>query len=238
MLITIDTAMAAVYQSGGLLDVAMQVANVRSVRDLSFTSTRDPVCRKLEAHFKNRLIKTRTTSDRTKTIYAIVPGPIGNYPFQKDGVPTTIEVRLLNPRLDQTNHGQKRYLYQAYGITLTYPKAFGVRISGRTAPFPVIVPAELCKVLPGQLYKKKIPSAATKDAVQFATMAPQLRFQTITGGTTAGIQSPVSKFPLPRSVCLKCFLDSRVSKFRVHCRCRNGHRPKPPHTEGKVTLRS
>jgi hypothetical protein len=110
MLITIDTAMAAVYQSGGLLDVAMQVANVRSVRDLSFTSTRDPVCRKLEAHFKNRLIKTRTTSDRTKTIYAIVPGPIGNYPFQKDGVPTTIEVRLLNPRLDQTNQWTKASL--------------------------------------------------------------------------------------------------------------------------------
>ncbi|KAJ6606546.1 argonaute-like protein [Mycena vulgaris] len=158
MLITIDTSMAAVYESGRLIDVSMNVIN--------------------SPHFKNRLIKTKTTGDRTKTIHAIVPGPIGQFAFEKDGATITIE----------------EYFYKAHSIRLAYPKTFGVRLSGRNAPFPVIVPAELCAVLPGQLYKKRLPTSATKDAVDFATMAPQARLQTITGGTTAGVQSPIQSY--------------------------------------------
>ncbi|KAJ7803334.1 hypothetical protein B0H14DRAFT_2384618, partial [Mycena olivaceomarginata] len=57
-----------------------------------------------------------------------------------------------------------------------------------------IVPAELCKVIPGQLYKKCLPSSVTSTVVDFATQRPQDRLRTITHGMIAGIQSPVSSF--------------------------------------------
>ncbi|KAJ7756861.1 argonaute-like protein [Mycena maculata] len=175
MLVTIDTSMAAVYESGGLLDVALSVLGARSVRDLRLPQERDPNFRKLQAHFKNRLIKTQTTGDRTKTIHAIVCGPIGRYPFtNSDGVPTTI-----------SDHFRR-----AHNIALKYPDSFGVRISGSNAPFAVVIPAELCTVLPGQLYKKRLPPAAMDSAVDFATLKPQDRLHVIAGGSS-GLPSPI-----------------------------------------------
>ncbi|KAF7338648.1 Argonaute-like protein [Mycena venus] len=178
MIVTIDTSMAAVYESGHLIDVALHVLNATSTRALTLSDDRDPNLRKLQTHFKNRLIKTRTTGDKTKTIHAIVPGPIGRYKFQKDGRSTTIE----------------DHFRAAYNITLKHSGTFGVCISGRSAPFPVIVPAELCTVIPGQLYKKRLPSSATATAVDFATQRPEDRFRTITGGTNAGVQSPIQGY--------------------------------------------
>ncbi|KAJ7871472.1 Piwi domain-containing protein [Mycena olivaceomarginata] len=175
MIVTIDTSMAAVYESGLLHEVAMNVLGARNPRELTLADERDPNFRKLQVHFKNRLIKTRTTGDKTKTIYAIVPGPIGRYTFQKEGSTTTIQ----------------DHFRAAYNITLQHPGTFGVRISGRSAPFPVIVPAELCKVIAGQLYKKRLPSSVTSTVVDFATQRPQDRLRTITHGTSAGVQSPI-----------------------------------------------
>ncbi|KAJ7445757.1 argonaute-like protein [Mycena galericulata] len=173
MLVTIDTSMAAVYQSGPLLNVAMSVLGTTNARDLVLNKDRDLMnFRKLQAHLKNRLIKT-TTTDRTKTIRALVCGPIGRYPFQKDGKPTTIA----------------EHFYRAYNITLNHPETFGVRISGSNAPFEVIVPAELCTILEGQLYKKRLPANATDAAVSFATMQPRARLDAIVGGTS--IPSPI-----------------------------------------------
>ncbi|KAJ7168155.1 ribonuclease H-like domain-containing protein [Mycena crocata] len=178
MLITIDTSIAAVYESGPLMDVALHVLRCNNTRDLYLNDNRDPNFRKLQAHFKNRLIKTKTTGDRTKTIHALVEGPIGSYPFQKDGAPTTIA----------------EHYHRVYNINLQHPRTFGVRLSGRNAPFPVIVPAEFCAVLPGQLYKKRIPVSSTTAAVDFATMAPQTRMQVITGGHQHGVQSPIQGY--------------------------------------------
>ncbi|KAJ7090241.1 argonaute-like protein [Mycena belliarum] len=178
MLINIDTSMAAVYEAGRLIDLAMDILAFNNMAELYKLGRDHPNFRKLENHFKNRLIKTKITRERTKTIYALVPGPIAQYSFQKEGVTTTIGF----------------HLDKAHNIKLKYPGAFGVRISGKNAPFPVIVPAELCILLPGQLYKKRIPSSATSLAVDFATMAPKARLQTIAGGTTAGVQSPIQGY--------------------------------------------
>ncbi|KAJ7093188.1 ribonuclease H-like domain-containing protein [Mycena epipterygia] len=178
MLVTIDTSMAAVYESGALIDVAMHVLGVNTTRELMLRDERDPNFRKLQTYLKNRLIKTKTTGDRTKTIRGIISGPIGAYTFEKDGRTMSIE----------------EYFYKAYrkvGQEDTNPRLL---LSGRTAPFPVIVPAELCMVIPGQLYKKRLPSTATTNAVDFATMTPQVRFQTIVGSTAAGVQSPIQGY--------------------------------------------
>ncbi|KAK7023907.1 Argonaute-like protein [Favolaschia claudopus] len=175
MVVQIDTMMASVYESGPLINVAMHVLGARSVRDLGLNDERDPAFRKLVAHFHRRLITTVPTQAKTKTIHGLIRGPIGRYTFTKDGRATTIQ----------------DYFRDVHNIPLTYPNTFGVLISGRSAPFPVIIPAELCKIIPGQLYKKRLPPTATSDAVDFATMRPQDRLRAIAGVTNSGLQSPL-----------------------------------------------
>ena len=47
---------------------------------------------------------------------------------------------------------------------------------------PAIIPAQFCWVIPGQFYKKKVPSRYTDDVVRFATKPPHERRKTILGG--------------------------------------------------------
>ncbi|KAJ7184221.1 argonaute-like protein [Mycena filopes] len=179
MIVTIDTSMAAVYESGPLIEVAMHVMESKVTRDLTLAPLPrgevNPNLPKLQTYLKNRLIKTRITQERTKTIYGIVPGPIGRFRFHKDGVPTTIE----------------DHIYSVYNLRLKFPESFGVRISGQSAPFPVIIPAELCRLLPGQLYKKRLPSARMTDVIDFTAMHPDARMQIIAGRSGTGVASPI-----------------------------------------------
>lgn len=66
--------------------------------------------------------------------------------------------------------------------------------SGKNASHPVVYPAELCSILPGQLYKKRLPNHLTSEAVSFATMTPDVRLKAIMGDgdNGRGIVSPVS----------------------------------------------
>ena len=45
-----------------------------------------------------------------------------------------------------------------------------------------LIPLELCNVLPGQIMRKQIPPEKTKDVVEFATMHPTNRLQSIRNG--------------------------------------------------------
>ncbi|KAJ7632788.1 argonaute-like protein [Roridomyces roridus] len=180
LLVTVDVAMAAVYQSGRVLDIAGTLLNIRDVRQLHLADERD--LRKLQVYFKNRQVICRTTGNATKTIYEIVRGPIGEYRF---------EIEQNGSRYITTI---AEHLLRAHNITLGYPGSFGVRISGASAPFPVILPAECVKVIPGQPYKKRLPANVTDAAVQFATMKPRQRYEAITGGHNPQIPSPIHGF--------------------------------------------
>jgi hypothetical protein len=61
---------------------------------------------------------------------------------------------------------------------------------------PAIIPAQFCWVVPGQFYKKKVPSRYTDDVVRFATKSPHERLKTILGGignsATHSLSAPVS----------------------------------------------
>ncbi|KAJ7163421.1 Piwi domain-containing protein [Mycena crocata] len=176
MLVTIDASIAAMYESGQLMDVALHVLKSKNTRDLSLTSDRHPNFSKLQTHFRNRQIKTKTSGDRTKTIHGLVKGPIGSLRFEKNGASITIA----------------EYYHRAHNIHLAHPETFGVRLSGRNAQNAVIVPAEICIIIPGQLYKRHIPASATSQVADFATIPPNIRKQVITDGHQHGIQSPVS----------------------------------------------
>jgi eukaryotic translation initiation factor 2C len=84
-------------------------------------------------------------------------------------------------------------------MPVRYPKIIGVLVSPKSADSPVVYPAEVCQILPGQFYKKKIPEElAGKAVLDFATMRPAQRLDLINKGidargTSAKCPTPVSK---------------------------------------------
>jgi eukaryotic translation initiation factor 2C len=83
-----------------------------------------------------------------------------------------------------------------------FPKIIGVLVSPKNAENPVVYPAEVCQILPGQFYKKKIPEELQGKAVlDFATMRPAQRLDLINKGIEARGSSAKCPTPVSRSIC-------------------------------------
>ncbi|KAJ7702329.1 Piwi domain-containing protein [Mycena rosella] len=178
MLVNVDTTVAAMYKSGPLMDVAMAVLDARDARQLTLRDANADDFKKLERFLKNKLINVEKNKS-TKTIRGLVPGPVGRFQFNPSGT---------GPQTTIGAHYQA-----AHGIHLRYPDTIGVVTSGRSAPFKVVIPLELCTMQGGQLYKKKLPPHATASVVSFAAMRPAERLRTIrTGG--GDLRSPVLEY--------------------------------------------
>ncbi|KAJ7043216.1 argonaute-like protein [Mycena alexandri] len=176
MIVNVDTTVSAMYMSGPLLAVCMAVLGAQDVRRLSLHNTGAEDFKKIERHLKNKLIyvKTRDGSKRTKTVREIIPAPVGPYQFNN----TTIADHYRD----------------AYSITLQYPNTIGICTTGKNAPFKVIIPLELCEMVPGQLYKKKLPPDATAAVVGFAALSPAERLKKILPGGSGQEHSPVQDY--------------------------------------------
>ncbi|KAF8184911.1 Piwi domain-containing protein [Mycena galopus ATCC 62051] len=182
LLVTVDTTVAAFYMPGPLIEVCMAVLDVREVRRLALHSNEENF-KKLERHLKKRLILVKTRAGqppRTKTVHGLVPAPVGGYEFHpsESGPKTTVG----------------EHYQSAHNVTLTYPGTIGIVTSGKGAPFKVVVPLELCAMIPGQLYKKKLPPDATASVVSFAALKPDRRLRTITSGNGGQQRSPVQDY--------------------------------------------
>lgn len=166
------------YLSGEVLDVCMNLIVGRSIRDLAT----DANMKTLEKFLKGRRVWTKTTGRKTKTIYGLVP-QAGNYQFEKEGVGMiTIEVifHVIEVfSIAKILLSAQRHYHLAHGITLKYPKLWGLRLTPKNSAHPNIVPAELCKILDGQIFRGKLPNSATRDIVKFATAKPHERLQRI-----------------------------------------------------------
>ncbi|KAG6832694.1 hypothetical protein H0H92_012266 [Tricholoma furcatifolium] len=176
MLVNVDTTVAAVFASGQLLDVCLNVLGKRNVRDLDLSNAQ-PEFRMLQNFLDEVRINTATTGKRVKSIYGLIPAA-GKFQFMKDDQELTVE----------------EYFKATYNITVRYPHVIGVRLTPKNADNPVVVPAELCTVLPGQLYRRKIPDHLTRDMVEFATVHPAERLRQIVSGNM-GVESPVQGYP-------------------------------------------
>ncbi|KAG7452837.1 Piwi-domain-containing protein [Guyanagaster necrorhizus] len=178
MLINIDITMTAMYQSGNVIDVSLSHLGSRQVRDLTF-STKDAKFRSLSIFLKGLEIRCRTTGSRTRFVRELVARG-GRYEFEKDGHMTTVG----------------EYFRSAHSTSIQFPDAFGILTSGKNASHPVVYPAELCTIVPGQLYKKRLPNHLTREAVSFATMAPDVRLKAIMGDGDSGrgIVSPIQGY--------------------------------------------
>ncbi|KAG6917797.1 hypothetical protein DXG01_001069 [Tephrocybe rancida] len=155
MLVNVDTAVAAVYASGELIDVCMKFLGKNDVRALALDE-KSPDFRALQKFLEKVHINTATTGKRVKTVHGLVPAA-GTFVFMKDD------------------------------------KEMTVQLSPKKSDSPIVVPAEQCVVLPGQLFKRKIPDHLTKDMVDFATVKPADRLRQIVSGDM-GTESPVKGY--------------------------------------------
>ncbi|KAJ6448668.1 Piwi domain-containing protein [Mycena vitilis] len=181
MLVTVDTAITPMYMPGSLIDVAMAVLNANTARSLALDASHENF-KKLQRFLKGRLvtIKTGDGPPRTKTVRDLVPGPVGHYEFCPGGSGATTTIA--------------EHYFKTYHITLQYPNMIGVVTSPNSAPFKVVIPLELCTLVPGQQYKKKLPPEVTQDVRTFASLAPGKRLQIIVG--EGAPRSPVQDYDM------------------------------------------
>jgi len=178
MLVNVDVSVSAMYEAGPLPDVALSVlGRLRNVRDLELAPG-DANYRKLKSFFKNIFVRVNPTGgipnarSPKKLIRDLVPYA-GDFVFEKDGMSTTVE----------------KHFQLAHGYHLRYPRIFGIRVGSKEKP--IVFPAEVCVVVDGQLYKKKVPQELTPKVVKFATRRPKERLQTIEQGHGDRMQAPV-----------------------------------------------
>ncbi|KAG6817094.1 hypothetical protein H0H87_012862 [Tephrocybe sp. NHM501043] len=172
MLVYVDTSIAVMYARGNVIDVCMNFLDKNDVRALALNE-KSPEYRALQKYLEKIHINTATTGKRVKTIYGLAPAA-GTFKFMKDDRELTVQ----------------DYYQAAYNIKIQYPHIIGVILTPRKTTFPTVVPAELCTILPGQFFKKKIPDHLTKAMVDFATVKPVDRLRQILSGD-AGMHSPV-----------------------------------------------
>jgi len=127
-------------------------------RDLERINERDPKWIQFRKFVKGVHVSVSTLrSGKTRPIKDVVLNA-GNVTFEKDGIMTTV----------------KDHFQQHHNIAIRFPAMFGVRI-GKDAVFP----AEICDVIPGQLYRKKLSPEATVTFLKFSTQKPDARLRTI-----------------------------------------------------------
>jgi eukaryotic translation initiation factor 2C len=168
--------------AGDLRNVALSFLATTDTRALNLSAS-DPKFKKLEKFLNNvRITIPASSGRRTKTIRGLIERG-GKFVFSKnDGQESTVAVSLLLRVIYfiRLLINVKLHFQETYNIRTQYPDIFGVNISGKNNPHPSVIPAELCQVVPGQLYKRKVPEHLTAKVVDFAKIKPQDRFRKIT----------------------------------------------------------
>ncbi|KAF9408609.1 hypothetical protein BGZ94_002247, partial [Podila epigama] len=162
MMINLDVAATAYFQSGSLVQLAVKILNGRSIDDFRRgISDRDRM--KLEKTVKNLLIKVihRSEVKRKFKIAKLTPTPASATMFMKDSSKTDVA----------------SYFYETYGRRLMYPFLPCV-VTGRD----VYLPMEVCHVIEGQRHVKKLNEKQTADMIKFTCQPPHVRANKIKDG--------------------------------------------------------
>ncbi|KAI0292287.1 Piwi domain-containing protein [Russula brevipes] len=88
---------------------------------------------------------------------------VGNYQFMKEDEETTI----------------KDYYEEKYGFRLRYPRVFGICVNVQRK---IIVPAEICTIVGGQMFKKVLMPEMMSEVLQHVTKNPRERIEAIERG--------------------------------------------------------
>ncbi|KAJ7732583.1 argonaute-like protein [Mycena maculata] len=171
MLINVDISTGVMYQSGRLIDVCMSFLGINNPNMLTATMPD-----------RQRLALGRFISGvrvHTRAAAQVAAGAAGD-----QGTPRVIR-KLSTQGANQVTFvlrgGQiktvAQYFQETSGRPLQFPGLLCVEV-GQGA----LIPLELCAVLPGQLVRKEIPEDKKTQLVEFATMRPKERLESIKKG--------------------------------------------------------
>uniref|UniRef100_A0A1D1XV91 Protein argonaute MEL1 n=1 Tax=Anthurium amnicola TaxID=1678845 RepID=A0A1D1XV91_9ARAE len=162
MMINIDLSATAFYEGGPLIQLVTKILDRRSPEDLRRGfSERDR--QKVERVIKSLRIKdNHRDGSRKFKIEKLTPTPASHTMFDKG---------------DGTQDSVQNYFNQVYNRRLNYPF------------FPCIVvrknvylPMEVCDVIPGQRYPRKLDEKQTADMIKFTCQRPDVRANKIQAG--------------------------------------------------------
>ncbi|RXW19444.1 hypothetical protein EST38_g6413 [Candolleomyces aberdarensis] len=159
--VVVDTTAAAFYQPISLIDALLRHFNLREARDLQRLSKAQ--VKEASKIFKNVIIERGDGSGRRRKM-------IG---FNQQGAFFEFE----------NGEGMKitiaEHYRRTYNINLRYPAAPGVVLKEPPKSQWEIVPIELWKICPGQVYKKSLTEAATREMVKFSSLIPEQKKQEV-----------------------------------------------------------
>ncbi|KFH71161.1 hypothetical protein MVEG_04007 [Podila verticillata NRRL 6337] len=162
MLINLDVAATAYYQSGPLTELVVKMVGARSVDDFR-RPLNDRDRSKLEKSLKGLLIKVIHRGDvkRRFKITKLTPTPASSTLFAKENSKTDVA----------------SYFHETYGRRLLYPFLPCV-VTGRD----VFLPMEVCHVVEAQRHIKKLNEKQTADMIKFTCQPPHVRANKIKDG--------------------------------------------------------
>ncbi|KAF9906622.1 hypothetical protein EC991_000423 [Linnemannia zychae] len=165
MLVNIDISSTAFFQSGSLIELVCKIANVREPEGL--LRLREIDWKKVEKIIKGLRIKVmhREASPRGFKIVKISDKSAEAITFtqETDSGPKTTNVAA--------------YFKQAYRTSLRHPKLRCITV-GRD----MVLPMEVCSVIEGQRYPRKLDDAQTAEMIRFAALRPHDRENSIKNG--------------------------------------------------------
>ncbi|KAF9951047.1 eukaryotic translation initiation factor 2C, 2 [Mortierella alpina] len=174
MLVNVDVAATTFFQSGPLLEMVMKILDMRNPADLRRTSP--PInWQKVERVIKGLRI-TVTHRDRTKRSFKIMKlttTPARDTKFTlSSGGDEAAGISPAEREIDIVT-----YFKETYGKVLQYPMLPCVSV-GRTA----LLPLEVCSIVEGQRYMRKLDERQTADMIKFTCQTPAVRANIIKDG--------------------------------------------------------
>ncbi|KAF9049368.1 Piwi-domain-containing protein [Hymenopellis radicata] len=185
VIINVDVSMAAIYVPQSALTTAMEFLQLRPhEQNKLILEPRHTMFQSLRRHLKGLRINVKSTSRQgsvaTRTIRDL-DSRGAMYEFvDRDG-----------RRITVADHFRRMH-----NIGIQYPRIVSVVLSKPDAPHPVIVPLEVCTILPNQIYRKRLPSELTAQAVTFGTTRPLDRWKAITGQGRDGRRDIYAQTPI------------------------------------------
>ncbi|OBZ75515.1 Protein argonaute-2 [Grifola frondosa] len=158
LLINVDVSNAAIYKPGPLPELAMEFLKLGNPRQLLTLEPRQ--WKELRTFLKGVHVTIRTAPGGKPRPISDLILAAGHFEFERNGMTTTVQ----------------DYFIDKYEIRLANPQLFGIRI-GKSAVFP----AELCTVVKGQVYRKKLSPELQSGLLQFSTQKPVDRMREIRG---------------------------------------------------------
>ncbi|KAK3835053.1 MAG: Piwi domain-containing protein [Linnemannia gamsii] len=165
MLVNIDISSTAFFQSGSLIELVCKAANVREPAGLLRLGSHE--WKKIEKFIKGLRVKVthRSASSRGFKIAKLSDKSAEAVTFtqETDSGPKSTNVAA--------------YFRQVYKTSLRYPKLRCITV-GRD----MVLPMEVCTVVEGQRYPKKLDERQTAEMITFAALPPHDRENSIKNG--------------------------------------------------------